>query len=275
MILYDTHTHSNFSTDSKAKIGIMLDCAKKAGLKGIIITDHMDYDFPEDFLDNDYINENGLPPFTFDVNKYFDEINKLKSKDFDLLIGVELGLKNTDLVVDKNKKLLDCYNFDYVIGSTHIVDNYDPYYRSFWDGKDEKQCIHRYYEQILDSLNMFYDIDSLGHLDYITRYAPNEYKYNPEDFDYITSKIFDFILDKNIALEINTANLGKNNMQNPHDYMIQKYYDMGGRLITIGSDAHKENDIALKFDYITKKLKGFGFTQYAVFTNRIPKQFDL
>lgn len=61
---------------------------------------------------------------------------------------------------------------DFVIGSTHLVNNIDPYYDIFWEGTDEKNAILRYYETTLDNVNLGADFDVYGHIDYIIGYTP-------------------------------------------------------------------------------------------------------
>jgi len=123
MIIADCHVHSDFSSDSKAPMEQMVREGIKKGLKYICITDHMDYDYPP-------VSEYR---FVFNPDSYVDKINELRSlfgKEINILTGVELGLQPH--LSDKMTGLLESYPFDFVIGSSHVVDGMDPYYDEYW-----------------------------------------------------------------------------------------------------------------------------------------------
>ena len=122
--LFDTHLHTEWSGDSSTPVSDQINRAKELGLSGITITDHMDLDFPE------------TPDrFKLDLPNYLSTLKKLalqeSSPDFEILIGMELGLQPQ--CVDDNHSLLRNYNFDYIIGSLHLIDGMDPYYDSFYE----------------------------------------------------------------------------------------------------------------------------------------------
>ena len=167
MILADTHTHTKFSSDSKAEPNEMLAAAKAAGLFTLCFTDHMDLDFPGD----DTL-------FVFDTKEYFKELLPLKEQTSsdktmpELLLGIELGLRpNRPDLRDRMDTLLAEYPYDFVLGSTHVVDELDPYYQEYWDLPGDR--LLRYFEDIRTNVAEHTNFDSLGHLDYIIRYLPD------------------------------------------------------------------------------------------------------
>ncbi|MBP5306050.1 MAG: PHP domain-containing protein [Lachnospiraceae bacterium] len=128
MLRSDFHIHTSFSTDSSAP---MEDVVKKCidlGLTHIAITDHMDYDFPED------VAKDAGGNFMFDVNEHLQVFTKLKEKyqgKLNMHYGIEMGfMDNAD---DFYNDLLCRYPFDFNIGSLHIVDDMDPYLNKYWD----------------------------------------------------------------------------------------------------------------------------------------------
>ncbi len=265
-ILYDIHLHTSFSPDSDTPLSSQVNRAKELGLKGICITDHMDFGFPVDQCPGH--DEN---PFIFDVNIYFEEIKKEteKNNSFEIFTGVEIGLQTDPDVIYKNKELINNNSFDEVIGSIHLVDKKDPYYPEFWKDNDHDALLKKYFELTLENLESFSDIDTLGHLDYATRYLPKTSVYNPENYKEITDAIMKFLIDKNICLEINTSGLKKGyGLTNPHPDLIKRYYELGGRLITIGSDAHSTDAVAYGFDNLSKELLSYGFKEYVIFKSR-------
>ena len=179
MIMFDTHVHTEYSTDSNTSLTGQIRKAEKMGLKGICITDHMDYDFPPEAINRPIEGT----PFCFDMEAYRTHIQEERPKtDIQLLMGVECGLQATETVVDKNKKLASDKEWDYIIGSIHLVNNFDPYYPSFWEDKDPVICIQAYFDEMLENIERFADFDALGHMDYIVRYAPEFYQYEPKQF---------------------------------------------------------------------------------------------
>ena len=145
----DTHIHTSFSTDSETDMQEQILTSYKKGLEGICITDHMDYNFPESALEHPV---DGIP-FCFDLDDYFKRIHTLqKTAPLSVYTGVECGMQLITDVVDKNKALCQDKEFDYIIGSLHLVDGKDPYYPSFWKNQEPAECIQTYFEKIYDNM---------------------------------------------------------------------------------------------------------------------------
>ena len=146
MIITDCHVHSCFSSDSETPIEAMIQEAIKRNFSYFYLTDHMDYEFP--------VSEEGLD-FLFDVKEYFSLLESLKEKyalpshtlttpkkgfgNIEIHPSIELGLKPT--LGNDYRKLLKDYPFDFVIGSTHLVNDLDPYNQTFWNGRSEKASL--------------------------------------------------------------------------------------------------------------------------------------
>ena len=250
-MLSDFHVHSKFSNDSDEDLENIISKAISLNMKDICITDHQDWFWP-------------VPGESFDIDtdSYFNELNILKDKyssKINLHIGVELGITCDNY--KKNADFLQSYPFEYVIGSCHIVDNMDPYYSEFWENRNEADAFRTYFSTLLDALKLFNSFNTLGHLDYIVRYAPNKDKnYNCSDYFNIVEQIFKEIIHKNIALEINTGALAKGmDFVNPHFDMLSFYKDLGGKLVAVGSDAHVADNIGYGFDKAAQLIEHFNF----------------
>lgn len=272
MILFDSHVHTSFSTDSQAPMESMVLQAIQNGLKGIIFTDHMDYNFPKKY---DWDTQSPEGPFTFDLDSYLRSINDLKEKykdEIEVCPGVEIGLKND--AYDKNVALSHNDALDYVIGSTHLIENIDPYYPEYWEMYEENKGIQKYFDTTLDNLLNLGDIriDSIGHLDYIVRYSPSGSKtYRYSSFSEVIDEILHVIIDKEISLEINTSGYEKSgNMPNPNFDIIKRYQVLGGKKITFGSDAHSTDRIGKRFEDAKNLAKEAGFNYYTTFSKRKP-----
>ena len=270
LVQFDTHLHTEFSLDSETPVSDQMDRAMELGLNGICITDHIDYEFPIDQCPG-YDEDS---PFLFDWEEYKKAIKKEADRrpDLSVLIGVECGLQTLDSVIEKNQKLCQKPELDMVIGSIHLIDQIDPYYETLWNGNNAKSILRRYFELTLENLELFSNFNTLGHLDYAARYMPDKSEYKPADYYEITDEIMRFLVRKNIALEINTSPLKKGyEFINPHPDFIKRYYDLGGRLITIGSDAHVPEAMAYGFEETAETLIKIGFREYVTFHKRQPQ----
>lgn len=272
MILTDSHMHTAFSSDSDTPMETMIQEAIQKGLTSICITDHHEIDYPYHIDNFD---------FQLDTPSYIEEFHRLKErygKKIDLRIGVELGIMPD--TGDKLKNYLTRYGkeFDFVLGSTHVVNKVDPYYFEYYKNfKNEQEGIHRYFEENMKNLEAFDQMDSFGHYDYAVRYAPNkDLYYKPSDHTDITDIFLRKLIDKGIALELNTAGLKYGMKQaNPHIEILTHYRNLGGELLTIGADGHKPEHIAWDFKTAEKILKEAGFSYYTVYRKRKPEMVKL
>lgn len=273
MITYDAHVHTSFSTDSKTPMEHMVRQGIQNGLEGITFTDHMDYHFPLTY--SNWKSEDGLPPFTFDVERYLACLSELKEKyrgKIELFRGVEIGLKED--AWKENLELSRNPSFDYVIGSIHLVDDMDPYYPEYWEAWDEKKGLLRYFETTYENVRSLGElhIDTLGHLDYIVRYSPSGYElYSYRLFSDIIDEILKLLIEKEISLEINTSGYKNGGpMPNPGEEVLHRYKELGGERITFGSDAHTPELLSGRFADAEKIAKNTGFRRYTTFVERKP-----
>lgn len=275
MIRYDTHIHSAYSLDSGTPVQAQLDAAVSRGLSGLCITDHMDYSFPPDQFES--VLPEGQVPFEFDIQTYEKELSELRQRypDLDILTGVECGLQTRLDVLDKNRELSNNPDLDYIIGSLHLTGRQDPYYPKFWENRDPSACIRQYLEELYDNLCAFTGFDSLGHLDYIVRYAPDSFLYEPAQYRELTEEILRRLIRSDIALEINTSGYRKGPYPNPHPDILLWYRELGGEMITIGSDEHHPEFVASRFEEASSLLKRTGLHQYVTFHRRRPRFHSL
>lgn len=267
MIKADFHTHTQFSADSNEPIKNMIEKSIELGLEYLCITDHMDYD---------YTPEPNGDIFEFDINKRFKEIERYRAEYGDkikILDGIELGLQ--PYLSEKLRKLLDSHNFDFVIASSHVVDGIDPYYKKYWEGISVTEGIEKYFDSIILNLNEFSDFDAYGHIDYIIRYIPSD-RARAEHFAYktfgdIIDKVLLSIIKMDRAIEVNTGGY-KYGLENPNPSLeiIKRYFELGGKFVTIGSDAHDKKSLAYEFKRVQNDLLLIGVKEYAVFEKRKP-----
>lgn len=267
MIICDYHNHTAFSADCEATAQSMIEKAIDLGLSYLCITDHMDPD----------MNFPGLD-FTFDLPEYFVKHKEWKERYGDkitVLTGIELGLQPH--IAEVLKQVLAAGTYDFVIGSVHVADRIDPYLPEYWVGKTEHEGVLLYYENILECLEVFDDFDVFGHLDYIVRYSPTKAEnYSYLKYKEIIDEILKTLISKNIGLELNTAGLKYGlGFAHPHTDILKRYKELGGEIVTIGSDAHKPEHLAYDFDKVPDILKSCGFEYYTMFRNRKPEFIKL
>ena len=260
MKLYDMHIHSHFSGDSEAN---PMEIAQKAcdlGLQGICFTDHLDIDYKE---------TPGL--FDLDIPAYKKEISLVKEqfKDkLDIGWGIELGLQ--PYLAKKNAQVLAENDFDFVIGSTHVVKQVDIYFPPYYEGRNEDDCYREYFEETLKNAQSDVNFDVYGHLDYVVRYGPNKNKYySYEKFADVIDEILRTLITKGKGIELNMAGF-KYGLGHAHPTMetLKRYKELGGEIITIGSDGHAPEQMAWEFEKAPSILKEAGFEYFTVFKGR-------
>ncbi len=275
MIKADIHTHTNFSSDCETVMEDLIKEAISKGLQTVCFTEHMDKDYPTAPGRSPF----DPPEFNLDTQSYRAAYLEMKDKyagKIELLFGVELGLQPH--LVDWNKDYVNQNSdFDFIIGSAHTIGKRDPYYPSFFEGRSEEDAYKEYFDEALQDIRLFDDFDSFGHLDYIVRYGPNtnrDYSYRKYG-DHI-DPILRLLVDKGIALEVNSAGYRKGlGEPNPCKDVIKRYRELGGELVTIGSDAHKPDSLAAFFDTVEALLLECGFKYHAVFRGRRSELYPL
>lgn len=262
-MLNDYHLHSHFSGDSDTPPEEMINQAVLLGMKTMCFTDHYDLDYPD---------EPDL--FLFDIEKYFKEMQQLKERyrsRIQVCIGVELGLQKH--LQKECTQVVAQYPFDFIIGSSHVVNHKDPYYPAYFEGRKEEECYREYFQSILDNLASFQDFDVYGHIDYIVRYGPDKNKfYSYQKYQDILDEILKTCIRKQIGLELNTGGLAYGlGHPNPHPDILQRYRELGGEIITVGSDAHTPQRLAYEFKKAADILSYCGFQYYTIFKERKPE----
>ncbi|MBQ7776795.1 MAG: histidinol-phosphatase HisJ family protein [Lachnospiraceae bacterium] len=264
-ITADFHMHSSFSGDSDAPMEAMIQKGIELGLTHMCFTEHNDFDFP-------VCEETPEGTFELNVDAYLYDLLKYREKYKDkinILFGIELGLQPQ--VMRQNSILAKSYDFDFIIGSSHICNKKDPYYPPFYEGRSEEEAYREYFESILENIKKFSNFDVYGHLDYVVRYGPNkDANYSYAKYRDILDLVLELLIDKGKGLEINTGGV-KSGLKELHPCtdILKRYRELGGEIITIGSDAHSPEVLTAHFDRATDVLKECGFKYYTIFEKRV------
>jgi histidinol-phosphatase (PHP family) len=260
--MFDNHIHSKFSTDSKMDAEEACKRAVEIGLTGVVFTDHVDYDYP-DFDESFLIN----------FDKYFEVFSALKAswkEKLVVLTGVEMGFQPQ--VLEPINRVLLKYPFDFVINSVHIIDHMDPYTGAFFRGRTQQQSYERYLEEILVSVGAYDNYDVIGHIGYAARYGDFEDKpLRYADYSDLLDQILKAVIARDKGIEINTSGLRSDLKQPIPGYdVFKRYFELGGEIITVGSDAHFAEHLGHSFKEAVAHLKDIGFKYVAHFEKRKP-----
>lgn len=261
-MISDFHMHTGFSTDTDVNPEDMIKGSIAKGVECICITDHYDMDYVD-----------GSGDFVFDPTSYFQCMTELQEKyrnKIDIRIGVEIGLQMH--LKEYYKEFTSQYPFDFVIGSAHFLKGEDPYYKGVFKGFHDSDSYQVAFEEMLALVNTIDDFDVLGHFDYIVRYGNEQAKhYSYSKYSDLIDEILKSLICKGKGLELNTAGykygLG---FAHPHPDVLKRYRELGGEIITIGSDGHQPEHIAYEFDKVKSILENCGFKYYTEFRNRTP-----
>jgi histidinol-phosphatase (PHP family) len=228
-MMFDTHLHTEFSCDSQMNCRQATRAAQKLGI-GIIITEHLDLDYPEN-----------PEEFIFDFREYFDAFGPLRQEGR-LLLGLELGLRAE--CVEKNREIIKGWPFDEIVGSIHVVDGLDIYSPAYCKNREKKSAYGRYLATMAECVRDFDGFDTLGHVDYICRYAAYG---DPElyigDFYDEWTAVCSELLRKEKTLEINTRRFDRQAAVEALAPLYRRYREMGGKYVTVGSDAHRAENV--------------------------------
>ncbi|MHB1485187.1 MAG: histidinol-phosphatase HisJ family protein [Saccharofermentanales bacterium] len=268
-MLIDTHIHTKeFSADAKLSFNEIIKYASDNPSAILCATEHYDYDYPA--TDRQLI---------FDPDAYYEKYTKIKvqyenltGKKFPVLFGIECGyMEHLGPYFDSFARL---YPFDSIICSAHYFDGFDPFFDRQVYELGKNHVYSRYLETIIHSLENYSDFDIVGHYDYICRYAPYDdrklyYKDFPDHFD----RIFSLCIENKKALELNTRTSAVFLSDKVSDYLFDpaillRYKEMGGELVSFGSDAHQLDSIMSLFDETKKLLAETGFTGIVYYEKR-------
>lgn len=265
--MIDHHVHTTFSFDGKQTLQAACQAAMEAGLTGLVITDHVDTG----------ISWKGSDFSIADPAAYRAAIEQAKA-DFprlSLLRGMELGYTPSG-----KKQALAYYEAiepEVMLGSVHVVQGIDPYEQRYFELHGREKGYRLYLEQLLEGLEWMHDrIQVVSHLDYVTKFAPypdSELHY--EDYPREVDDLLRLTIGYDLCLEVNTSTLAKRGTPLPGPSILKRYHDLGGRRLTLGSDAHNSDRLGEGFAQMAGLLRQLGFTSLIQFTQEGEQQLAL
>lgn len=257
MYLIDYHIHSNNSFDSKETINSVCQAAIEQGINEICFTEH--FSVKEGVKSHGYIN----------LKKYSDEIREAREVFKDKLIikaGVEICEPHEN--EEELRAILENIPFDFILGSVHNFD-YNVGLIAYMNSNNKEESYGRYFNEVNKVCNSPH-IDVVAHLDLMKRYAFNTHgNYNFKEYKNLIEEVLNNIIKNKKGIEVNTSTLRSEvNETMPSIDILKMYYDLGGRIITVGSDAHKKEDVGAGIRESIEVLKSIGFKEIYTFENR-------
>ncbi len=264
MKIADMHTHSRQSHDSQCKIEDMYRAQIARGTEIFAVTNHVDVSYVDQW---DIFS--GIPAARAEI----DEISLPDGHK--ILFGIEISESFWNEPVAQ--KALTLLPYDVIIGSVHSVrlKGYDTAYSwmdfSVLPQQTIRAFLDAYFDDVLTLLDTT-DFDILAHLTCPLRYINGKYGKNISLAPYQAKieKILKRVIGRGVALEVNSSSLSLLGVPMPDRSILQQYYDMGGKLITLGSDAHSHENASFAFEDIIAMLKDIGFDSIYYYENRKP-----
>lgn len=273
MNLIDCHNHSSYSFDADDSVSNMVSAARNKGIFAFAITDHCEV--------NEYSDRNHPAPIVGGISEIIRLRELPKYKDIKLIAGVELGqpLYDNDLA----NQILSLQGLDFVIGSLHCVPNEQDYYFIDFNKltNDEVDSLnYRYYTEMLN-VAKYADFDILAHITYPFRYMRKAMAKNSNlnfSFDRYDDQIYEIlktIVQRGKGIEINTSTFKSIGETMPAEKFIKQYYDLGGEILSIGSDSHEMANVgnAIDIGHIIAHNAGFQYVTY--YQNRKPEMVSI
>ena len=258
--IIDLHTHSIVSFDGHDSCTALCQSAIEKGAIGLAVTDHCDIDDPS--LDTAAFVDKQL-------NSIVDAKLEIKGK-IALLAGIELG--QGIYRKEESEKLLDSFNYDVVLGSIHNLENMQDFYFLEYDNDNVDDLLQRYFEAELQLAQWNY-FDSLAHLTYPLRYICGKYHLEVDLSKYseIIDAIFETLIYNKKALELNVSSLFNYHGDTmPSADLIKRFHDMGGKYVTVGTDAHTADKVSIGIDKGYEILQACGYEHFTIFVHREP-----
>ena len=260
----DYHIHSNFSEDALDTLEALCQQAIDLGIPEIGFSEHCDVG---PFEEN---------PFFFQPVTWFQEIKRLNTLfSGHLIIRSGLEVAEPHLYADQIQELLANCQFDYIIGSVHWVGSNFMFDESYFSRNSADDIYGQYFSE-LERMVSVSDVDIVAHFDIPARTGKAIIGYEPARYEARIKKILRIIIDRGLTLEINSAGYRKSlrNMM-PDPQIVSWYYEMGGRQISLGSDAHQVNQIGMHFDRVIGIITEMGFSSISRFDKRQSNQIPL
>lgn len=268
----DYHVHTEFSDDSVYPMEDVVKDAIRMGMDELCFTDHVDYGVKVDWDSGEEIEyRNGEPFANVDYPKYTEQVRQMQYLYGDRItirMGMEFGMQMH--TIPQYESLYRRYPFDFIILSVHQVEDKEFWTQDFQRGRTQQEYNERYYQEMLDLVNHYQNYSVLGHLDLIVRYDEAGI-YPFRKIKPYVEEILKKVIKDGKGIEVNTSShrYGLSDMT-PSKEILKLYRELGGRIITLGSDSHKPAHLGAYMKETKELLKDMGFREFCTYEKMQP-----
>ena len=261
----DYHTHCDSSFDSIAPMASMIQASIDMGMDHFCLTDHLDFDVRFSRLCG------SLDPLAY---------NRLQAKEIarfpqaDVRRGIEVGVQ-PHLMDTIRDRLAGC-EFDFVIASLHYIGGQDPYFPDFYEGLCNIDVYTAYLQGLMDSLTGFDDYSVVGHIGYPSRFVPSGERYMKyDDLRDVSDELLRLVIQTGHGIEVNTSSYKTHGAPVPGFDYVRRFCELGGEVVTVGSDAHRPEDMGRYFTEAVEGIREAGFRYLSAFKGGQPEFFRI
>lgn len=273
-ISFDSHTHSNNSFDAENSVAQMIEQANELGLDCLTITDHFESAFyyrpNEEFGDLRKL----LPQSVADIKK----AQESRNGKTELLCGIELGEPLHDLKA--TNEILKLTDYDFILCSLHNLKDMGDFFWLDYQKEDIPKLLKKYFLELTECVQ-WGGFNSLAHITYPLRYICGKFNlpFEPDDYKNEIDELLSLLAKSDKALEFNTcrnAELSLSTMNECRDVpFLKRFKELGGKFVTLGSDAHKIQDLAKGIDGAMDILYELGYREVTVYKKGEPVLFPI
>ncbi|MBQ9625344.1 MAG: histidinol-phosphatase HisJ family protein [Clostridia bacterium] len=262
---FDYHLHSSISKDSDEELMAMVVALRELDFDGMCFTEHLDPFFPDEF-----------EPFFIDWQAYKQKIAAARAMfpELEIYMGIEAGLHpNSYEEIDKQIKEND---LDFVLGSMHCTNETTIGEFGYYEKYEKRQAQEDYLTCLIENLKSFDNYDCVAHIGFLSKFAPEPgWEIHYSDFPDHIDTLLKVVIEKGKGIEMNTSGLKNSKYTLPAEDIIKRYKELGGEILTIGSDGHNTEFAGYEFDYGAMIAKRCGFNYAAKYSARQPKFYEL
>ena len=268
----DYHVHTEFSDDSVYPMEAVVRDAVEMGMDELCFTDHVDYGVKEDWDSGAQIlYRDGEPIANVNYPEYAAQIRRMQSLYGDQItvkMGMEFGMQMH--TIPQFQALYNRYPFDFIILSVHQVEDQEFWTQDFQRGRTQQEYNERYYQELLSLVEHYQDYSVLGHLDLIMRYDEKGVWPFGKVRPYV-EQILKRVIRDGKGIEVNTSykRYGLSDMT-PSREILKLYQEMGGRILTLGSDSHKPEHLGAYIKETKDMLRTMGFREFCTYDRMQP-----
>ncbi|MGI6153668.1 MAG: histidinol-phosphatase HisJ family protein [Christensenellaceae bacterium] len=262
--MVDYHVHTELSFDSEGVLDEYAAVARQRGITEFCLTEHFEPGYPYDV------------DISVDWGLYEKNLSHAREAAPEVSIGkgVEIGILPENLAM--LELALADKGLDFIIASLHVSRGLDPYYPGFFDGLTIKEIQRVYLEEMTHCLKNYHYYNVVGHIGYMDKYIDMEHCGGREqaaqyaDFPEVYDELLRTIITSGRGIEINTSSYASFGFPLPHPTILRRYIELGGEIITTGSDSHRPQTLGNGIRECLEILSDCGGKYVAVFKGMEP-----